>query len=130
MLRTLAVHVVAGILFVGVGTTGAQESIPKPAVVEVRDPLTSTRVVPNVPFRLNCADGIDGDVGVAVAIAPHIPVDVPNDNFEERKDSARSPQDASDSPQTRAGPTRSWFRGAMLTMLEFVVRGMFDTSGR
>jgi hypothetical protein len=130
MSRAIAAHVVAGILFVGVGTTGAQESIPKPAVVEVRDPLSSTRVVPNVPFRLNCADGIDGDVGVTVAIAPHIPVDVPNDNIEGRENSARSPQDASDSPQTKAGPTRSWFRGAMLRMLEVVVRGVFDTSGR
>ena len=87
MSRLIAVHVVAGILLVGVGTTDAQESIPRPAVVEVRDTLTSTEVLPtrndssspkndmlepDVLFRLDCVAGIEGDVGVTVAIAPNI----------------------------------------------------------
>jgi hypothetical protein len=145
MSRAIIVQAIAGTLFVGVGTTAAQESIPKPAVVEVRDTLTSTGVVPtrndssgpkndmlgpHVPLRLNCADGIDGDVGVTVAIAPNIPVDDPNDNIEGRQNSARSPQDASDSLQAKAGTTRSWFTGAMLRMLEFVVGGLVGASGR
>ena len=87
----IAVHVAAGILLIGVGTTGAQESIKEPAVVEVRDT--------HVPFRLNYTDGIAGDVGVTVAIAPNIPVGDPNDNIERRQNSAKSPQDASNSPQ-------------------------------
>ena len=112
MSRGIAVHVVAGILFVGVGTSDAQESIPRPAVVEARDPLTS--------FRLDCVAGIKGDVGVTVAIAPNIHVDDPNETFEGRQNSDRLPQDASDSPQAKAGPTRRRFAGAMRRMLEFV----------
>ena len=145
MSRGIAVHVVAGILFVGVGTPDAQESIPRPAVVEERDTLTNTGVVPTrndssspkngmlepgVPFQLDCVAGIEGDVGVTVAIAPNIHVDDPNDNIEGRQNSAKSPRDASDSPQAKAGIARRWFGRAMLWMLEFLVGGLFYTSGR
>ena len=41
MSRTIVAHAIAGILFVGVGTPDAQESIPRPAVVEARETLTS-----------------------------------------------------------------------------------------
>ena len=144
MSRRIAVHVVAGILFVGVGTTDAQESIPKPAVVEVRDTLTSTGVLrkrnsPSSPqsgvlesrvlFRLNYVAGIKGDLGVTVAIAPDIHIDNPDDNIEGRQSSDRSPQNASNSRQAKTGTTRRWFTGAMLWMLEFLARGVY-TSGR
>ena len=141
----IAVHVVAGILFVGVGTPDAQESIPRPAVVEATDTLTSTRVLPTrnessgpkndmlepgVTFGLDCVDGIEGDVGVTVAIAPPIHLDGPTDNIEGRQNSARSPQDASDSPQAKAGTARRWFAGAMLRVVEFFVGGLVSTGGR
>ena len=109
----IAVHVVAGILFVGVGTPNAQESIPRPAVVEARDVL----------FRL---DSIAG-VGVTVAIAPNIHLDDPNDKVEGRQNSDRSPRDASDSPQAKAGTARKRFSGAMLWMLEGLVGGLVHT---
>ena len=144
MSRGIAVHVVAGILFVGVGTPHAQESIPRPAVVEARETPTSTGVQPtpndsscpkndmlepDALFRLDCVAGIDGDVGVTVAIAPHIHVDDPNENIEGRQHVDRSPQDASDSRQAKAGPARRWFSGAMLWMLEFFMTGLL-TAGR
>jgi hypothetical protein len=117
----IAVHVVAGILFVGVGTTGAQESIPKPAVAEVRDT--------HVPFRLNYTDGIAGDVGVTVAIASIVHLDDPNDNVE-GQNSERSPRGASDSPQAKRGTARRGFAGAMLRMLESIVGGLAHTGAR
>ena len=123
----IAVHVVAGLLFVGVGAPDAQESMPRPPVVEERENDSSS---PRVPFQLDCAAGIEGDVGVTVAIAPSIHVDDPNDNLEGRQNSAKSPQDASDPPQAKAGTARRWFAGAMLWMVEFVVRGLLDTGGR
>lgn len=116
MLSGIAVHVVAGILCVGVGTPDAQESIPRPAVV--------------LALPLDCVAGIEGDVGVTVAIAPSIHVDNPTDNIEGRQNSGRSPRDASDSPQAKAGATRRWFAGAMLRMIGFFVGGVFQTSGR
>ncbi len=85
---------------------------------------------PVVPFRLDCVAGIEGDVGVRVAIAPNIHVDDPYDNIEGRQNSDRSPQDASDSPQAKAGTARRWFAGAMLWMLEFFVGGLVSASGR
>ena len=102
MSRGIAVHVVAGILFVGLGTSDAQESVPRPAVVEARDTSSpkSDMPEPAALFRLGFVSGIEGDVGVTVAIAP---------------------PDASDSPQVKAGPTRRWFTGAMRRMLEFAV---------
>ena len=144
MSRMIAVHVVAGILFVGVGTPDAQQSIPRPAVVEARDTLTSTGVFPtrndscspknDMPepgvLFVDCVAGIEGDVGVTIALAPSIHVDDPNDNGEGRQNSARSPQDASDSTQAKAGPTRRWFAGAMVRMLEFVATGLVNTGGR
>ena len=144
MSRRIAVHVVAGVLFVAVGTADAQESIPRPALVEARDTLTSSGVLPtrndsSSPkndmlepgvFVLDCVAGIEGDVGVPVPIAPGVYLDGPNDNVEGRQNSDRSPRDASDSPQAKAGPTRSWFASAMLRMLGFVVTGLVDTSGR
>ena len=146
MSRLIAVDVVAGILFVGVGMPDAQESIPRPAVLEARDTLTSTGVLPTrndsssskndmpepgVPFRLDCVAGIEGSVGVTVAIAPNIQLDDPNDNIEGRQNSATSPQDASDSPPAKAGAGRRWFAGAMLRTLEFVVSGLVVyTKGR
>jgi hypothetical protein len=146
MSRGIAVHVVAGILFVGVGTPDAQESVPRPAVVEARDTLTSTAVLParndssspkndmlepGVLFRLDYVAGIEGDVGVTVAIAPpNIHLDNPNDNIEGRQNSDRSPQDASDSPQAKTGLARRWFAGAMLRVLEFVALGLGSTAGR
>jgi hypothetical protein len=118
MSRRIAVHVVAGILFAGVGTSYAQESIPRPAVVEARDPLTSTGVLlptrndssspkndmpePDVTFRLDCVDGIEGDVGVPVAM---------RQNFD------RSPREASDSPQAKAAPPPRRFADAMRRMI-------------
>ena len=128
MSRGIAVHVIAGILLVGVGTPDAQESIPRPAVVEARD--TSTRLEPGALFRLDCVAGIEGNVGVTVAIAPNIHLDDPNDNIDGRQNSAKSPRDASDSPQAKAGPARRWFGGAMLRMLEFVVSGLVPTEGK
>ncbi len=145
MSRGIAVHVVAGILFVGVGTPDAQESIPSPAVVEARDTLTSTGVLPtrndsSSPqndmlepgdlFRLDCVAGIEGDVGVTIAIAPYIHDDDPNDNVEGRQNSARSPRDASGSAQAKAGTTQSWFARAMVWTLGFVVRGVAIAIGR
>ena len=145
MSRASVVHAIAGILFVGVGTPDAQESIPRPAVVEARDTLTSTGVLPtrndssspkndmlepDVLFRLDCVAGIEGDAGVMVAIAPIIHLDDPNDDIEGRQHSDRSPQDASDSPQAKTGTARRWFAGAMLGMLEFVLRGLVHLGGR
>ncbi len=133
MSRGIAVHVVAGILFVGVGTLDAQESIPRPAVVEARDTLTSTGVLPtrvdssspkNIPepgvlFRLDYHSGIEGDVS-----------DDANANIEGRQNSDRSSQDASHSPQAKAGPARRWFTGAMQRMFVLIVRGLDFTGGR
>ena len=144
MSRRIAVHVVAGILFVGVGTADAQESIPRPAVVEARDTLTSTGVLPTsnatspkkdmlepgVLFRLDYGACIGGDVGAAVAIAPNIQLDDPNANIEGRQNSDNSPQDASDSPQVKAGTARRWFAGAMQRMFVFVARGLVYSAGR
>ncbi len=145
MSRAIAVHVVAGMLFVGVGTPDAQESISRPAAIEVRDTLTSTGVIPTtnvssspkndmlepgVDFRLNCVAGIEGDVGVRVAIAPYIPVDDSNDDIEKRQDSATTPRDAGDSPQAKSGTIRRWFTAASFKMLELVVRGVVHSSGR
>jgi hypothetical protein len=141
MSRGIAVHVVAGLLLVGVGTPDAQESIPRPAVVEANDTLTSTGVLPTsndssspkndilepgVLFRLDCAAGIEGDASVMGAIAPSIPLDDPNDNIEGRQHSDKSPRDASDSPQAKAGTARRWFSRAMLWMVEFVVGGLLQ----
>jgi hypothetical protein len=138
MSRGIAVHVVAGILFVGVGTSDAQESIPRRALIEARDTLTSTGVLPTrndlsspkndipepeVLFRLDYQSGIEGDVGAAVAI-PSIPLDNPNANIEGRQNPDRSPQNASDSPRAKAGTARRWFTGAMEWMLVFVLRGL------
>ncbi len=144
MSRAIVVHAIAGILFVGVGTPDAQESIPRPAVVEARDTLTSTVVPrtrndsspknemlePGVLFQLDCVAGIEGDVGVTVAIAPNIHVDDPNDNIEGRQNAARSPRDASDSPRAKAGTARRWFSGAMLWTLEFLVGGLVSAFAR
>ena len=145
MSRLIAVHVVAGILFVGVGTSDAQESIPRPAVVEARDTLTSTGVLPTgndssslkndmlepaVLFRLDCVAGIEGDVGVTVAIAPHVHLDDTNDNIDGRQNADRSPRDASDSARAKAGTARRWFAGAMLRMVEFLAGGLASTGGR
>jgi hypothetical protein len=116
MSRRIAVHVVAGILFVGLGTSEAQESIPRPAVVEASD--------------THCVAGVEGDVGVAVAIPPSIYLDDPNDNIEGRQNSDRSPRDASDSPQAKAGTARRWFSGAMLWMVEFLASGLVYTGAR
>ena len=79
MSSRIAVHVVTGILFVGVATPNAQESLPRPAVVEVRDTPSSAEVVPTrndssspqndmleprCLFPLDCVVGVEGDVGV------------------------------------------------------------------
>jgi hypothetical protein len=139
MSRVTAVHVVAGILFVGIGTSDAQESDPRPVVVEVRDTRTSTGVLPTtndssspkndmleprVPLPLNGVAGIEGNVGVTVAIAPNTHDDDPNDTIEGRQNSARSVQDASDSPPAKAGTARRWFAGAMLRTLLFLMSGV------
>ena len=108
MSRRIAVHVVAGILFVGVATTDAQESIPKPAIVEARDTLTSTGVPPT---------GNDSSTPK-------------NDMIEGRQNSDRSPRDASDSPQAKAGTARRGFAGAMQRMFVFVVRGLVYAGGK
>jgi hypothetical protein len=144
MSRAIVVHAIAGILFVGVGTPYAQESIPRPAVVEARDTLTSTGVPrtrndssspknemlePGVLFQLDCVAGIEGDVGVAVAIAPNIHLDDPNDNIEGRQNSDKSPRDASDSPQAKASTARRWFSGAMLWMVGFLAKGLAVSLG-
>ena len=129
MSRGIAVHVVAGILLVGVVAPDAQELIPRPAVVEERDTPTSDMLEPRVPFQLDCAAGIEAD-GVTVAIAPSIHVDDPNDNVEGRQNPATSPQAASDSPKPKAGTARRWFSRAMLWMVEFVVGGLLQLGGR
>ena len=85
---------------------------------------------PGVLFRLECVAGIEGDVGVPVAIAPNVHLDDPNDNIEGRQHSATSPRDASDSPQPKAGTARRWFEGAMLRMLEFLAGGLVNTGAR
>lgn len=138
MSRRIAVHVVAGILFVGVGTSDAQESIPRPAVVEAGDTRTSTGTLsmrddssspkndmlePGVLFRLDYTDGIEGDVGVAVAI-PNIPPEDPSGNIEGRQNAERSPRDASDSPHAKTRTHRRWFTGAAEWMLVFILRGL------
>ena len=106
MSRRIAAHVVAGILFAGLGTSDAQESVPRPAVVEARD------------VQLDYIAGIEGDVGVTVAMAPNNHVDDTSENIEVRPSSDRLPQDASDSPRAKAGPTRRRFAGATRRMLE------------
>ena len=103
----------------GVLSTRNDSSSPKNDMLE-----------PDVLFRLDPITGIEGDVGVAVAMAPDVHLDEPNDNIAGQQNSDRSPRDASDSPQAKAGTTRSWFTGAMLRMLEFVVRGVVVASGR
>ena len=128
MSRRIAVHVVAGILLVGVGTADAQESMARPAVVEASP--TNDMLEPGVLGRLDCVAGIEGDVGVTVAIAPNIHLDDPNDNIKGRQNSDRSPQDASDSPQAKPGTARRWFTGAMLRTLEFVAGGLLSAGGR
>ena len=117
----------------------------RPAVVEANETLTSIGVLPTrndsssptndilepgVLFRLDCAAGIEGDAGVMVAIAPSIHLDDPTDNIEGRQHSDRSPRDASESPQAKAGTARRWFSRAMLWMVEFVVGGLLQTGGR
>jgi hypothetical protein len=144
MSRAIVVHAIAAILYVGVGTPDAQESIPRPAVVEARDTLTSTGVSrtrndssspenemlePGVLFRLDCVAGIEGDVGDAVAIAPNIHLDDPSDNIEGRQNSDRSPRDANDPPQAKAGTARRWFSGAMFWMVEFLASGLAVYTG-
>jgi hypothetical protein len=116
MSRAIVVHAIAGILVVGVQTPDAQESIPRPAVVEARD--------------THCVAGIEGDVGDAVAIAPNIHLDDPSDNIEGRQNSDRSPRDASDSPQAKAGTARRWFSGAMFWMVEFLASGLAVYTGK
>ena len=64
---------------------------------------------PGVLFRLDCVAGTEGDADDAVAIAPHIHLDDPNDNIEGRQNSDKSPRDASDSPQAKVGTARRWF---------------------
>jgi hypothetical protein len=143
MSRSITVHLVAGILFVGVGTPDAQESNPRPAVVEVRDTPTDEAVFPtksdsstpkndvlepSVAFRLTCVTGIEGELGVMVAIAPHNHLNDPNDDIEARQNAAASAQDASDSPQANAGTLRRWLTGAMTKLLELVIRGVVETS--
>ena len=145
MSRRIAAHVVAGILFVGVGTPGAQESIPGPAVVEARDTLTRSGVLstrndlssptndmlePGVLFRLDCVAGIEEEVGVPVAIAANGPLDRANDNAEAPQNADRSARDASDAPKARAGTARRWFSGAALWMVEFFVGGLFHPGAR
>jgi hypothetical protein len=133
MSRGIAVHVVAGILFVGVGTSDAQEPIPRPAVVEARDTLTGTGVLPTRNassslkddlleplFRLDCGAGIEGGVGVADL----------NANIEGRQKSDRSPRAASDSPQAKAGTAGRWFTGAMQRMFVLVARGLVYAGGK
>ena len=127
------------------GTPDAQESIPRPAVVEAADTPTSTGVLParndssnptsdmlepGRPFRLDCVAGIEGDAGVMGAIAPSIHLDDPTDNIEEREHSDKSPRDASDSPQAKSGTARRWFSRAMLWMVEFVAGGLLQLGGR
>jgi hypothetical protein len=141
----IAVHVVAGLLFVCGGTPDAQESIRRPAVVEARDTLTSIGVPPTrndssspkndmlepgLPFRLDCVAGIEADAGVMVVTAPSIHLDDPNDNIEGRQHSDGSPGDASDSPQAKAGTARRWFSRAMQWMVEFVVGGLLQLGVR
>jgi hypothetical protein len=85
---------------------------------------------PGIPFRLSCVAGIEGDVGVTVAIAPNIHVDNPNADIEGRQNSATSPQETSKASQAKAGRTRRWLSGAMLGMLEFFAAGVLSTGGR
>lgn len=135
MSRGIAVHVVAGLLFVGVGTPDAQESIPRPAVkvLPTSDDSSSPTndiLEPGVLFRLDCAAGIDVDAGGMVAIAPSIHLDDPTDDIDGRQHSDRSLRDASESPQAKAGSARRWFSRAMLWMVEFVVGGLLQAGGR
>jgi hypothetical protein len=143
MSRRIAVHVVAGILFVGLGTSEAQESMPRPAVVEARDTTsgvlptrndssspTDDMLEPGVLLRLDWVAGIEGDVGVTVAIAPPVHLDDTNDNSDGPQNADRSPRDASDSPQAKAGITRRWFSGAMLWMVEVLVGGLLSAGAR
>jgi hypothetical protein len=109
MPRGIAGHVVAGILVVGVGTSHAQESIPKPAAVETRD------------VRLECVAGIEADMGVTVATAPNSHGPDTSEKIKGRQDSNGSPQNPSDSPRPKAGPTRRWFSGATRRMLEILL---------
>ena len=141
----IAVNVVAGLLFVCGGTPDVQKSIRRPAVVEASDTLTSIAVPPTrndssspkndmlepgLPFRRHCVPGIEADAGVMVATAPSIHLDDPTDNIEGRQHSDRSPGDASESPQAKAGTARRWFSRAMLWMVEFVVGGLLQAGGR
>ena len=120
MSRGIAVHVVAGILFVGVGTSDAQESIPRRAVVESRYTLTNTGVLPtrndsSSPNNDMLEPGVlsarlHRRLGVTVAIAPNMQRDAPNDNIERRQNSDGSPRVASDSPQAKAVDIRKFTR--------------------
>ena len=116
----IAVYVVAGILFVAVGTADAQESMPRPAVVEAR----ATLLAPGGLFRLDCIAGIEGDVGVTVAIAPNIHLGDPNGNIAGRQNSDTSPRDASGSPPAKTSTARRWFSGVMRSTLVFLAGGL------
>jgi hypothetical protein len=145
MSRLIAVHVVAGIFFIGVGTSEAQELIPGPAVVQARDTPPTSGVLlttsdasspkndllePGVLFRLDCVAAIEEEVGVPVAIAPSGHLDYANDNAEAPQNADRSARDARDSPKARAGTARRWFSGAALWMVEFFVGGLFHPGAR
>ena len=145
MSRGIAVHVVAGILFVGVATPDAQESTPRPAVVDEVGTRTRSGVLPTandvslpateiresrVAPRMVCVDDTEGEMGATITMAPHIRAGNPNDNAEQRQIPAKSPEEANDSPQARTGTARRWFTGAMLGTLEFVVQGLYVASGR
>ena len=105
----IAAHVVIGVLIVGVGTTPAQESTPKPAVAEVRDTSTTSGGVTTA----NDSSSPKNDV-----------LHVPCSDNEGAQNSSTSPRDANDSPQPKVRTTRRWFTGAMLKTLEFVMRGV------
>jgi hypothetical protein len=146
MSRRIAVHLLAGIVFVAVGTARAQESKPRPAVVAATDARTSTGVVPtkndssrpkhddvfdqSVPLQVNWVAGIDTDLGVTIEIAPRIHVDDPNHDIEGRQNSTRPRQDPSDSRQAKTGTLRRWFAAGATRMLEFLMGAAFYTSGR
>ena len=144
MSRAIAVHVVAMSVFVAAGTASAQESDPRPAVVELKDTRTSTgglptkndplsaerdMLAPRVPPPLSHVAGIKGVVGVTVPIAPSIHVNDRNGDVDRRQNGARSAQDASGSSQDKTGTGRRWLAGAMTKMLGFLVAGLASTSG-
>jgi hypothetical protein len=144
MTRAIAVHVVAGILFIGAGAPEAQESIPTPAVVDARDTSMNNGIPPTrndwsgpnndklksrVLFGLDGDAGIEPDMGAAAAIAPTAHDDDLVADTEGRQNAARPPEDASSSPQDKAGPTRRWIARAMLRLLDSVVGGLAEASG-